>query len=311
MLLSRHANHLFWLGRYIERCDHTNRFVYIQYDSILESPSDEHKRIVLNSLGNMFGLNQGFSDLNDPIILQNELMLHETNTNSIRFCISRARNNTMNVRNILSVEIWENVNRLHLFLDNAPEHIQMQGMNFELNQRVTEYCALIRNSINSTMLHDESWATIRLGIHLERSILISRILISQLSGIEKLNDEHEGDPLRFTLLITLLKSLLAKDMYYKTRSKLLSISGVVEFLITDPLFPRSINYNLDNARKIYNRIFAKENQDEICYEINRLVDHFKYIRSEDIGPRPMEFLKKYLNLIEQVTYNFERDHLMI
>lgn len=311
MLLSRLANYLFWFGRYLERAEHTARFVHTQHYAAMESQTDSHKKIFHNSMANMFGISNRLEAMDDPMYLQEKLLLNPENANSVLSNIEHARTNAMNVRNILSVEIYESVNRFYIFLQHPDNTIRKQGLDFELIQRITEYCALARNLINSTLLHDDAWAIIRFGIYLERAVQINRILASQVSTIDKLEAGDQQDAVRFMLLVTLLRSLQAKNTFYKVKRESISVKSVSEFLVTYQLFPRSILYNLEKSRHIYNRLFPGYERDAGGYELNHISDMFRYVKPHQFEDGLIDFLEDTQRKIEEIAYYVERDHLQI
>lgn len=313
MLLSRVANYLFWMGRYLERAEYSSRFIHTHYQSSLDAPFKDNRRVMLNPIIEMFGIGLNSGDFKSEENILNKAMLNMDNTASVSFSFSKVRQNALNARNVLSTELWEVINRYFHYLENFEVKTNESGQLFNFMKTFSEHAALIRSLINSTLLHDETWATIRVGIYLERAIQINKVLISTIGEIPRGKSQKENQ-LTYYMLQTLLKSIEAEDVYKKLHPGIPNPLLVVFFIINNNIFPRSINYNINKASQLVNRLFGINNlsllrEQPFVFDINKLASEVNYITLQDLENKSMEFLEKNIQKIENITLTLERDYL--
>ncbi len=311
-MLGRVANYLFWLGRYIERTEHTARFLKVQYFSSLDDPSKDGKSKNLQSVLDMVGIPYVEDLLSEEYVLEN-VALNVNHPNSIistmRFCMSNANN----ARDVLSLELYEVIHKHYQFVNNySVEYLKSSGL-YDFTQSIIENTAVIRNFVNSTLLHDEAWATIRLGIHLERGIQVGRIVKAieeQLLRIDKKDQSHLLYSAHYKDV--LLKSLEGEVMFKKFYHGVPKEGSLFEFTMLNDIFPRSVYYNIRKSVNLCEKLFPKNiKEDPFKFKINKMADEIKYTLYDDIKINHLDFIKKTLSHLEYITYSVEQEHLSL
>jgi len=300
-MLSRVADNLYWFGRYIERTEHVSRFLRVQYFSSLEIQTDRQIDLALKSILTMVDVEYTDDKLLEEYALVTVAM-DTTNTSSIKSCILNARENLRGSRDHISTELWQLVNKYYRFIVDYPEdYYKTQGL-YEFAQKALENCAIIKHSIQNSVIHNEAWALMKMGLHLERSIQILRIMLIKLQDIQKLEENGMPASVISYEVATLLKSVEALDMYKRVYRTSPSINNALEFLTLNTIFSRSITYNMARLQQYLLEIRPKKlvTPKSVTWSVGRTTEYLKYCTIEDIEKRPFEFLNKILDQ----AYNF-------
>jgi len=242
-MLSRVAESLYWMARYIERAEALSRLVAVSFqaglddggegsgwDDILRMSSDEGPRSEHCPEGDQYAA-LGF------------LLSHPQNPNGVLPCLSRARENARAVRDQISSEMWEQLNRLYL-LACSGEYNQIAQGPYPFFRQVRDGSQAFEGIAAATMTHGEAYQFIQLGRHLERASTTVRTLRVRYERVSALADGSAASSLG---LIALLKSCGAFEPYRRQRSSPLQAGPVAEYLLLDPLFPRSVLFSLDRC----------------------------------------------------------------
>ena len=242
-LLSRVADSLYWIGRYIERADNVARFVGVNLQMMLDLPAENTGQ--WQALVQTSGDNQVFHERYGAATQENVirfLVFDRENPNSIAVCMNVARENARSVRDTISSEMWEQVNQIYLFLNyNPPSPSAMP----EFFYRIRTECHLFQGLTDATMSHNEAWNFLRLGRKLERADKTSRILdVKYYMLLPSVSDV--GTPYDDVQWSAVLKSVSGFEMYRKQYG-LISPDRIVEFLLMDREFPRAIHYCINCA----------------------------------------------------------------
>ncbi|MDX2283369.1 MAG: alpha-E domain-containing protein [Bacteroidia bacterium] len=295
-MLARVADSLFWIGRYIERSEHLARFTKIQYFSALDAPLYHKQGFVLNSIGTMAGLSADERALGEEELLF-RVGLDRNAPVSIYSAVSLARTNARGARDLLSSELWEAINKYYHFVQNYPvEVFKTRGL-YDFTQQVLVHCIVIKGTAENTLLHDQVWAFIQCGIYLERALQTARIIQTKLLDISSLADEVADAPtLEQYQISTLLAATEGFDMsrrFYKTE---VDRRMALEFLILNPVFPRSISYSLRKLLTYLQRISpaAPSDPQSVEFVAGKLSASLQYLTIGEILPDPMAFLQEIL-----------------
>lgn len=247
-MLSRVANSIYWMGRYIERAENVARFVDVNLHLMLDLPVDfqEQWRPLTQVTGDYAYFVEKYNDPTEENVIR-FLTFDADYANSIVSCVAAARENARTVREIISSEMWEQVNRFHLFLRSAQtEGVSPDGLH-AFYERVKEASHLFWGIADGTMSHDIGWHFVRLGRLIERADKTSRILdVKYFILLPKIADV--GSPFDNIQWAALLKSASALEMYRKRHRRILP-RDVVSFLILDRVFPRAMRYSLIKAEE--------------------------------------------------------------
>jgi uncharacterized alpha-E superfamily protein len=251
-MISRVADHCFWFGRYVERAESTSRMLAATLSLALDAelPAAQVWRpiVVVSGEEDQFRTRIAGDDDEHPAWGDGEIvqrfMVWDEAAVSLASAVSGARWNARSIREVLSLEAWEAVNELHLWmLDPAPTVYQQHREAFY--QHVRRGTQLTLGLLRSTMLHDEPLDFIWLGVLLERVSQTARMLDVHHHAFTNLTRRHEV--VETALWLSLLRALSGSEAYLKRASGRVSSEGVANFLVSEPAFPRSIAYCVHSA----------------------------------------------------------------
>ncbi|HMK10482.1 MAG TPA: alpha-E domain-containing protein, partial [Acidimicrobiales bacterium] len=177
-MLARHAESLFWMGRYMERAEDTARMLDVTYHGLLESPPEEATRAWLDLLA-VLSLDQAFAERHDEItagLVSEFLVLDDKNPGAIVSAVGRARENARSVRELISTELWEAVNTFWLELLARNLRADIEEQPYELYGLVKRRCQMVNGVTSETMPRDDGWRFLMLGWMLERAEMTCRLL---------------------------------------------------------------------------------------------------------------------------------------
>ena len=282
-MLSRVANSIYWLNRYIERAENVARFIDANYHMSLDIPESASNQ--WQPLINTTGDHEFFEELYGEATRENAiefLTFDRRNSNSIFSCVRAARENARSIREYISSEMWEQLNTFYLMMNSAAKDSSMDVPHQFFVDIMTASHAFI-GITDSTMNHGEGWHFGRLGRMLERADKTSRILDVKYYILLPSVD-YVGSPYDNILWAALLRSASAFEMYRKRHGRI-DPNKIVEFLLLDRNFPRAIHYCLATGMSSLNRITGSlrggyANKAE--QSLGRLLSNFEYTSLEEI-----------------------------
>jgi uncharacterized alpha-E superfamily protein len=288
-MLSRVADSLYWMSRYAERAENIARILDVNLQLMLDLPKlapEEQKALwepVLRSTGDHEDFDKHYKETtNDNVI--DFLTLNTKNSNSIVNCITTARENARHVREQISLEMWEEINRTYLWMKSQTlKKIQRQGP-YEFFTAVKNASHLFQGITDGTMTHGEDWDFIQVGKYLERADMTTRILDANDEIFIKrpTNKSHVGGTLQWSAI---LRSCSSHDAYRKFYVAQVEPDKVVEFLILNEFFPRSIRYCAAALNDALRRISGTKGEhfSNLAEKLaGRLVAELNYSALEDI-----------------------------
>ncbi|MHA7155506.1 alpha-E domain-containing protein [Arthrobacter sp. TMN-50] len=231
-MLSRIAESLFWIGRYVERADGTARILDVHLERLNQMPKSEQRDVSRQLLGVM-GRRADGEELELSDLLQS-LAYDRTSTTSIAGALGAARENARRARETVSGSVWESLNTTWYGLT---QHRKDVVGTYRFCHWVVERTAMIRGLSDTTMSHDESWQFLVLGRSLERADMTARMLST--------HDVHAAG----MSWVNMLRCAGAYESFLRTRKASFGDQQAAEFLLLDRLFPRSIVYALSDAEK--------------------------------------------------------------
>jgi uncharacterized alpha-E superfamily protein len=255
-MLSRTAESLFWIGRYLERVQDLARALDVAYHARLERAGarrdGQHEWEPLLRIG---GELQRFSDSGataDARSVARFMIFDSDNPNSLLVCLRHARDNANGMRDRITSEMWEVLNAFYLWLsERSLLHEVRPGNLHALCAEIKDRCFLFQGTAQGTMVHDEGWQFLRVGSFLERAAITARTIDVQYPLL--LADAPQaGTP--FQQWMSLLRSVSAYEAYCKAFHLGIRPEWVLEFLIYDRGFPRSIRYAVASAESSLKRI---------------------------------------------------------
>ena len=251
-MLSRHAQSLYWIGRYLERAGHLCRLLRLQSEALVDRPVREIHfgwNRIYNSIGtqpvggraDLFG-DEEFA-LADSFTLADDLTFERGNPSSVYSCFSQGRENARHTRHCISPEVWTCLNTS--FLD-----LQQQDMVAVWGSDPRAFYDDTVSVINTfggltetTMYHDEGWSFLQLGRYIERAQSSTALLLSQVdtSGSSADQEFFEAD------WISLLRVYHALEVYNHIHSADVVPDQVLDLLVSDPLLPESLSRSINLA----------------------------------------------------------------
>ena len=260
-MLSRIAESLFWIGRYIERSDGTARILDVHLQLLLEDPWIEEDLACRSLLSVMGAEVPDDRELNRQSILE-ILAVDRSQPASIAYSLGAARENARRAREIVSTELWECLNTTRA---RMPRKVSSDKVH-EFFAWVRERSALAVGIIESATSRDEAWQFFTLGRSIERADMTARLLATR--------SLTEASGPSWT---TILRSCGAYEAYLRTYRGVPSAKNAAEFLLLDRLFPRSILFSVSRAEACMREIEPRTDRVGVSDLSQRLLGQ---IRSE-------------------------------
>jgi len=241
-MLSRVADSLYWMGRYLERAKHTARLVDVELQLWLDQSPEVGAgrwRFLLEAL--RIPAAQGPVD---STALLNTLVFSRTNASSILSCIAAARENLRHVREQCSTGMWEHLNRLYLeVMETRPEDGWMLKSH-SFFHAVEEGSHLFQGITDGTMSHGEGWQFIQLGRYVERTDTIAALMETHFKRVAHPADQPV-ESTEYLEWVGLLRAAVAFEAYCKAFTAEIRPLRVAEFLLLSPNFPHSVRFSVD------------------------------------------------------------------
>jgi uncharacterized alpha-E superfamily protein len=283
-MLSRVANSIYWLNRAIERAENVARFVDVNLHLILDLPNQTMAQWEpLVAVTGDFALFQERYGLPTQEQVIQFLTFDKHYPNSIISCLDLARRNARSVREIISSEMWQEVNSFYLMVQQAAERGQEVDSN-QFFQDVKLASHRFAGVMDATMSHNEAWHFGQMGRLLERADKITRIMdVKYYVLLPSVQDV--GTTLDEIQWMALLKSASAYEMYRKWGRHLITPRQVAEFLLLNREFPRSVQFCLRQIQHSLYRITGTEFDQwhtEVERSLGRLCAELEYITIDEI-----------------------------
>lgn len=247
-MLSRVADSIYWMSRYIERAENVARFVSVNLNLSLDFPREDAQQWLplVVTTGDVEPFRAKYDSSTKDSVLQ-FLTFDRDNPNSILSCLCAARENARSVRECISAEMWEHINNFYLMVTKGDRRRAAIEDGHEFYERIRFSGQQFAGVTDTTMTHGEAWHFCRLGRSIELADKTSRILDVKYFILLP-SPEDIGTPLDDIQWSALLKSASALEMY-RQRHGLITPTRVVEFLILDREFPRAVLYCLTKANE--------------------------------------------------------------
>ena len=251
-MLSRVANSIYWLNRYIERAENVARFVDVNVNLMLDLPAEitQQWQPLVSITGDVKLFKNRYGEANAENVIQ-FLTFDSDYPNSIISCLQVARENARSIREIISSEMWEEVNSFYLMVKEASPGKQRDGLP-KFFEQVRMASHRFAGVMDATMTHNEGWHFGKMGRLLERADKTTRLLDVKYFVLLP-SAKWVGTPLDQIQWMSLLRSASAYEMYRKCQHRIIP-SSVVEFLILNRQFPRSIHFCLWQAERCLHEI---------------------------------------------------------
>ena len=318
-MLSRTADHLFWMARYTERAENTARMLDVNVQTALLPQS---ARAAEQGWRAMLSISELLSDFDDKYGLMTakdvlDYMVRDPdNPSSIAACLSQARENARAVRGTLTTEVWETHNATWLELQNNLKSGLLEDNPSQFFEWVKYRSHLSRGVTIGTMLKDEAFYFIRLGTFLERADNTARILDVKFHGA---TEHAHADPdaadeefqqLDFYYWAAILRSVSGFEIYRKVYRDVITPARVAELLMLRADMPRSLlacmEEVVNNLRQVHNDASADTER-----FAGRLHAELKFGRIDEILAEGLhDYLTRFLERVNQLGDRVSRDFLV-
>ncbi len=247
MLLSRVAETVYWMVRYIERAENTARIVMVNTTLLLDLPRTISLgwEPLLAITGSQEQFSELYKECNERNIVR-FLIGDQKNPGSILASLNGARENLRTTRAIVPREVWEALNDLFLFAKEGVSAGLSRRGRFDYLKQIIGRCQQITGTLTGTMSHDEAYWFTRMGRNLERADMTTRIIDVGSARLMPRQVE-ELKPFADIQWMNVLKSLTAYQMYRRHVHVRVKGSSVVGYLLQDCQFPRAICHCLNEV----------------------------------------------------------------
>ena len=310
-MLSRVAESLYWMARYIERAEDLTRLLAVNFNALLDSePRDARSGwesvIRVNGDEALFAEIHGEADAQS---VSQFLFWEPLNPNSVVACITRARESARSVREQISSEMWEAINRLYFLTCNA-NRTDMQTNPTEFFRMVRGRAQAIQGITTATMTHSEPYHFIQLGLSLERADKTARIIDAKYHQLNRPSISAAEASLQ---LIALLRTCSAFEPYRRVSAGQLEIENVVEYLLLNHEFPRAVLFCLNLSLGVLDRIgedpTIQTKSESPRRALGRLTADLEYLDIQEIlGENMAPFFNRFLLQFNAVGSDIARTY---
>jgi len=295
-MLSRVADALFWMSRYLERADHLARAVDVtfQLDLDLHGVLANPVELEWNALLSL--LRQPPPQIRDgehPVgAVQRWLLVDMANPGSVMSCVNRSRNNARSIRGSISPPMWRELNKLYWRLSDMAQPARVAESPHDFCEEAQIGVLLFHGVCEATLMHDEGWHFIQLGRYLERAEKVLRILDSTFGLLER--SEAADLPISNLQWGAVLKNCAAYEAYQRLTISRVEPERVVGFLLTNADFPHSVRFCLAAILRSLTEISGRPPErcdDEVVRTVGRLLGDLVYLDGGAVdGERLHSFL---------------------
>lgn len=313
-MLCRVADSLFWMSRYLERAENTARLVDVNLQLLLDSDSADvgdaiaYWTPILSSLGDA-GL---FEDLYEEMNNQNVeefLILNRENPSSAFSCVVAARENARMVRDQISEEMWEVINRLYHYLKRYSGS-RFAGQNMQdVFTHIKETSSLFVGVTESTYPHQIGYEFIKAGRYLERAEKVGRIIESSQRWVDSAN----RDAVALTHWVAALRACSGSAAYQRAYHGDIESEHVLNLLLSSREFPRSMLFSLSRLQLAIHAISAcplthySNEAERLC---GRLISDLNYTSTTELIERGVQsFLERARNEIESIALKLSEKYM--
>ena len=315
-MLSRTADHLFWMSRYTERAENTARMLDVNYQTSLLPQSQAVALVGWQGLISISELLPAYTELHGDIApreVMDFMVKDESNPSSIVSCLSAARENARAVRGTLTTEVWETLNTTWLEVKRMVKADEFERDPSQFFEWVKFRSHLSRGVTVGTMLMDEALYFMRLGTFLERADNTARLVDVKFHAVQSdffgaaSEKDQEYD---FYHWSAILRSVSGFEVYRKVYRDVIKPERVAELLILRSDMPRSLHASL-NAVVNNLALVADDPNSETQRRAGKLAAELKYGRIDEILATGLHaYLTQFLDRVNDLGANISREFLI-
>jgi uncharacterized alpha-E superfamily protein len=278
-MLSRVAESLYWMGRYLERAEGAAALLHVDFHAGLDTARDDRAAglrdlLAIGGHGALFA--EHADGPPDPRSVTRFLLFDRTNPDAVVTCVERARENARLVRDQISSELWEHVNRLHHFVRDARPNAVLQTPH-DFFARIRSGSYAFQGIAKATLPHGEAYAFLELGSHLERAGLTGRIVNVKGRALG-------GDGQALTALLASCGAYEA--LRRRESSSTLRPGPAIAFLLLDREFPRAVLFCLETSAEMVARVTGGSGRTQRL--LGRLCSELVFSDPRELAGRPLD-----------------------
>lgn len=253
-MLSRVANNIFWMARYLERAENTARLINVNSHLLLDLPLSVKLgwEPIIDIISDRTSFYECYEDASEKNVIR-FMVADMQNVSSIISCLSAARENARTIREIIPRESWEKINEIYLYAKSHTQDALTRKNRYQFLSEIIQTNQTITGLLAGTMTHDEGYEFLRIGRNLERADMTTRIIdvrsASLLPDVE--NPQSAFENIQW---MSVLKSLTAYQMYRREMRLRISRPDVLKFLLLEERFPRSLLHTVEQVRRCLSQL---------------------------------------------------------
>ncbi len=297
-MLSRVADRLYWMARYLERAENTARLINVHNALLLDLPADADMdwQPLLDILGCKEAAFRESANGYDTTAVQRFLVRDESNTSSLFSSLRGARENARTTRDLLPTEAWRAVNELQLYVQEHTSRTTSKRGQEQLVE-IVKRCQTITGLLAGTMSQGAAYQFIRIGRNLERADMTTRLIdVAAALLLDRGKDLARYDN---TLWMAVLRSLSGYQMYRQHVRRRISGPDVIMYILADQDFPRSVSHCLQEVAASLESLPHPEQPQAALNSVTDLLDR---IDSDALGPAEIH------ELVDRLQIEFGRIH---
>ena len=313
-MLSRTADHLFWMSRYTERAENTARILDVNYQTSLLPQSATSAQAGWEGLLSISELKPTFTAKYGENVVPRDVMdfmvRDEQNSSSIVSCLKNARENARAVRGTLTTEVWETENQTHLEVIRMLKSGDFERDPSQFFEWVKFRSHLSRGVTAGTMLQDEAFHFLRLGTFLERADNTARLVDVKFHAAEKDLASATDEDFDFYHWSSILRSVSGFEIYRKVYRDVIKPERVAELLILRADMPRSLLGCLNEVMNNLAMVTSDANS-ETRRRAGKLRSDLQYARIDEILANGLHaFLTQFLDRVNELGEHLSREFLV-
>lgn len=267
-MLSRDAENVYWMSRYTERAEHVSRILLVNSNFLMDigDLAPQHLERQWQSLLRIFRLDEtlpaGTTGQSMRQRVGHYMAFSQDNPSSLYNCLSRARDNARAIRENISAEMWEAINKMYWFIRAEDAPAKFEEAPDEFCREIMNGSMLFQGLTDQTMAHDQRWAFTQLGKYFERIDVTCRVIDTKIYTLRGAEATLET-PLRNIHWMTVLRSCCSIEHYRRNHFDNLGPIPIASFLLLKSSFPRSVRLSVQNAHLAIAQVRTETSPHEI------------------------------------------------
>jgi uncharacterized alpha-E superfamily protein len=316
-MLSRDADSMYWMSRYMERAEHVARLLLVNSNLLMDvgelAPTLEQKQ--WQSVMVILRVDPTIPAGDQPMSSRvgQSMTFDSENPNSILNCVTRARENARSIRENISSEMWEALNTLYWFLKDEGAKARLEDAPEEFYRSIMTGSMLFQGLTDQTLAHDQGWQFAQLAKHLERADVTCRVIETRFNILRSADNLLAG-ALKNIHWMAVLRSCCSIEYFRRQHVGDMDPIKVASFLILEPAFPRSVRYAVQHAHLAMQAIRSEVNPlaiDPAERVLGRLAADLEYAEAGEIMDEGLpNYLLRIQNDLAEAAVALQKNYFM-